>query len=230
MAVRIRKYRKRPTRRVRRVRRTMRSKRLTQGKVYAFKRTCQLKPWYFNSSTGEWEQYTNNRITNADTGTSITGILKFKLNDLPGATDFTSLYEQFKITGVKLRFMPYLGTESSSYSGSYTEPIALCIDRGANDQTVVSPSMNSLLENQDVKLRNTQRPFSLWIGTPTFHQPADGGTQVSYKSGWLDSELSPSREVDFHGVKWAFDSTRPEINACFMRVFATYYIKCRNPQ
>lgn len=226
MAVRIRKYRKRPTRRVRRLRRS--SKRLTQGKVYSFKRTCQMLPHYWDGSA--WSQYSANVISNSVTAASISGIFKFRLEDMPNATDFTQLYEQFKITGVKLMFIPFLGTESSDTATLRTETMALAIDRGANDQAVVNPSFNSLLENQDVKLRNSQRPFKLWIGTPTFHTPADGLAQGAYKSGWLDSEIVSARNVDYHGVKWAFPASRTEAQSLQFRVFATYYIKCRNPQ
>jgi len=205
------------------------SRPLTQGKLYKFKRTCQALPFYFDGSN--WAQYSVNTITNSVTAPSIAGIFKFRLEDVPNATDFTQLYEQFKITGVKLRFIPYLSTESSSgVSNGLTDTIALAIDRGANDFAVVNPSFNSLLENQDVKLHNSQRGFSMWIGTPTFHQPADGLTQGTYKSGWLDGEIVASRNVDYHGLKWSFPQSRTEAQSCGFRVYATYYISCRNPQ
>lgn len=204
------------------------SRPLTQGKLYKFKRTCQMLPHYWDGSS--WSQYSANVISNSVTAASISGIFKFRLEDLPNPTDFTQLYEQFKITGVKLVFIPFLGTESSDTATLRTETMALCIDRGANDQAVVNPSFNSLLENQDVKLRNSQKLFKLWIGTPTFHQPADGLAQGSYKSGWLDSEIVSSRNVDYHGVKWAFPASRTEAQSLQFRVFATYYISCRNPQ
>lgn len=204
------------------------SRPLTQGKLYKFKRTCRLFPYFFNGT--EWQQYTLNEITNSAAGQSIAGILKFRLNDLPSFTDFTSLYEQFKITGVKIKFIPYIGTESSDVLTTRTDTMAISIDRGNNDYGVVNPTFNSLLENQDVKLRNTQRPFNLWVGTPMFHHSADSFTLVAGKSGYLDSELAPSVQVDHHGVKFAFQSNVPNANSSWFRVYATYYVTCRNPQ
>jgi len=206
------------------------SRPLNQGKLYKFKRTCEIKPWYYTGA--DWVQHSTNSITNDVAAPFFAGIFKFRLDDLPNPTDFTSLYEQFRITGVKLRFIPYVGTESSGQTGSYTEIMAMCIDRGANDQVNVSPSFTSLLENQDVKLRNSQRPFSMWIGSPVAHQGADAQTQVVYKaSPWLDSELpTRSRIVDHHGLKFSFQAQRPEANSTYYRVYATYYITCRNPQ
>lgn len=224
--------RRRITRRRRRVQRRLRRntipRGLTQGKIYSFKRTCQMKAHYFDGVA--WVQASGNEITNNSAIPYSSGIFKFRLEDVPNATDFTQLYEQFKITGVKLRFIPFYGTESSSAGSILMTPLATCIDRGANDQILASPSFNSMLENQDVKVRSTQRGFAMWIGTPTFHQPADGLAQGAYKSGWLDSEIVTSRNVDYHGVKWAWQSTFPVERACSYQVFATYYIKCRNPQ
>lgn len=226
----VRRTRKRMSLKKRSSRRLMRKPRvLNQGKLYKFKRTCQALPWYWNGT--EWLQMGDNYFSNSTTRPAVTGIFKFRLSDLPNPTDFTSLYEQFKITGVKLRFLPFAGTENSASSGApFTETCAFAIDRGANDQAVLGPTFDSLLENQDVKLRNSQKGFSIWIGTPTYHQPADGMTQGSYKSGWLDSDISTSRNVDHHGLKWAWPLTRSDATAAYFRVYATYYITCRNPQ
>lgn len=222
--------RKRTSLKKRSSRRLMRKPRmLTQGKLYKFKRTCELKPYYFNGVS--WVQQTTNIVSNGTGSPSISGIFKFRLEDLPSPTDFTQLYEQFRITGVKLRFIPFIGTESSSVATTWTETLAMAIDRGANDAIAVSPSFSTLLENQDVKLRNSQRPFTMWIGSPVAHQGLDSYTQLGYRpSPWVDSELPNSRLVDHQGLKYAFQGTRSEETSCQFRVFATYYITCRNPQ
>lgn len=211
------------------MRRMTRPGMLRQGKVYSFKRTCRLTPYWYDGEN--WSAFTGgNTITNDNTVTNYAGIFKFKLYDLPQYSDFTSLYEQFKITGVKLRFIPMLGTESSALATSQTRTVAVCIDRGANDYVNAQPTFDELLANQDVKLRNSQKPFSIWIGTPTAHQPADATTQTAYVKPWLDSDIGSSVFVDHHGLKFAFQESVPTANAVYFRVYATYYIKCRNPQ
>lgn len=211
------------------LRRMTRPGMLRQGKIYSFKRTCRLIPYWFDGEN--WSAYTGgNIITNDNSVTNYAGIFKFKLYDLPQYSDFTSLYEQFKITGVKLRFIPFFGTESSAFPGSQTRSVALCIDRGANDYVLAQPTFDELLANQDVKLRNTQKPFSIWIGSPTAHQPADAVAQTAYVKPWLDSDIGNSVFVDHHGLKFAFQESVAPTYACGFRVYATYYIKCRNPQ
>lgn len=213
------------------LRKRMTTSRLTQGKIYSYKRTCQLTPYVYSSGAGWAAGGSGNVITNDTAQNLYEGIFKFRLADLPGYTDFTNLYEQFKITGVKLRFVPFYGTESSSLTTSYMEPMAYCIDRGANDQTTSSFGFNSLLENQDVKIRTSQRGvFSVWIGKPCAHQPADSNNQVAYARPWLDTELGGSSFVDHHGLKFSWQTLRPSENSVRYKVYATYYIKCRNPQ
>lgn len=199
-----------------------------QGKIYSFKRTCELRPWLYDA--GIWQQQTGNIISNNVSDTRYRGIFKFKIDDLPNGSDFMNLFENFRITGVRLRFMPYYGTESSGGSPAITmSPLALCIDRGANDQVGVNPSFTSLLENQDVKLRSSYKPFSMYVAYPKAHSPADGLNQTVLTSPWLDSEVN-GQAVDHHGIKFCFQDNVAASSAVYFRVYATYYLKCRAPQ
>lgn len=204
-----------------------------QGKVYAFKRTCQLKPHRWDSSLLIWTtDGVDATISSSSSGLSSTGIFKFRLADLPGYNDFLSLYEQYKITGVKLRFIPRIGSESTAPASSATimSPLAYCIDRGANDQVGGPVTFSSLMEHQDVKVISSLRPFSIWIGQVASHTSADAQTQVAYQRSWLDTEVSNSFIVDHHGLKFAFAETSSAERQVSFSVFATYYVKCRNPQ
>lgn len=221
--------RRKAARRKMSMRRPMRN-RYGQGKIYSFKRTCECYPFHFKD--GSWVKLASNQITNSSTAPDYQeGLFKFKLEDLPGYTDFTNLYENFRITGVRLRFMPNIGTESSGAAAniSVMEPLALCIDRGANDAIGINPSFTSLLENQDVKIRSSYKPFSLYIAYPKAHTPADGVTQTVLTSPWLDSEVN-GQVVDHHGVKFAFQAPNVNDRSVWYRVYATYYLKCRAPQ
>lgn len=224
-----RSSRRKASRRKMPMRRSMRS-RYGQGKIYAYKRTCELHPYHF--SNGNWVRQAANFVTN-DVGNLgyNNGIFKFKLEDLPGFTDFTNLYENFKITGVKLRFIPTMGTSSDAVDANTTimEPLALCIDRGANDNIAFNPTFSALLENQDVKIRSSYKPFSLYIAYPKAHTPADGVTQTVLTSPWLDTEVN-GQVVDHHGLKFDFQAAVPTTRSVWFRVYATYYLKCRAPQ
>lgn len=203
----------------------------SQKKVYAFKRTCELYPYHLVD--GSWAKQTANVVTSDATSPNYQdGIFKFALQDLPNYTDFTNLYENFRITGVRVQFIPMIGTSSdTATSTAYTimEPMALCIDRGANDQIGSNVSFTQLLENQDCKLRSSFKPFSIYIAYPKAHTPADGVSQTVLTSPWLDTEVN-GQVVDHHGLKFAFQTAVPAGRHTTFRVYATYYIKCRAPQ
>lgn len=201
----------------------------SQRKVYSFRRTCEIRPWlYFD---GQWTRQTDNRIGNNNALTNNTGIFKFALTDLPGYTDFVNLYENYKLTGVKLRFIPIIGTESSANvaNNAIMSPVAMCIDRGANDLIPLNPTFIELLEHQDVMLRSSYKPFSLYIRYPKAHSGADALTQTVLTSPWLDLQVN-GESVDHHGLKYCFQDVVAADRAVSYRVYATYYIKCRGPQ
>lgn len=234
MAYRRKYVKRRFKRKARTVRRTMRRAMprsiYGQGKIYSFRRTCECYPYHYKD--GSWVKLTANYISsNAATLDYVNGIFKFSLQDLPNYTDFTNLYENFRITGVRLRFMPIAGTESGSYSAtsSIMEPLAFCIDRGANDAIGINPGFTQLLENQDCKIRSSYKPFSIYIAYPKAHAPADGVTQTVLMSPWLDTEVN-GQVVDHHGLKFCFQTATPADRSVAYRVYATYYIKCRAPQ
>lgn len=209
------------------------SSRYRQGKIYAFKRTCQLKPFRWDSSLLIWtSEGLDSTISSSSTGLNSSGIFKFRLADLPGYNDFLNLYEQYKITGVKLRFVPRIGTESTAPASTATvmAPLAYCIDRGANDQVGGPITFSSLMENQDVRIVSSLRPFNIWIGQVTTHNSADSQVQVAYQRSWLDTQVSNSFIVDHHGLKFSFAETSDANRQVSFSVFATYYVKCRNPQ
>lgn len=206
-----------------------RAMKYSSGKIYSFRRTCELSP--YNYQDGIWVRASSNAVNNDAAQLRYRGIFKFKLDDLPGYTDFLNLYENFRITGVRLRFLPYLGTEATApaTTGTVMSPLALCIDRGANDAIGVNPNFTDLLQNQDVKIKSSYKPFSIYIAYPKAHMPADGVTQTVLTSPWLDSEVN-GQVVDHHGLKFCFQENTSVDRQVSFRVYATYYIKCRAPQ
>lgn len=208
----------------RRRRWTTRARKYSDYKVYSFKRTCELPAW------GDSGIFTDNSIY--DNSTRNSGYFKFALNDLPGFSDFTTLYEMYKVTGVKLKFIPVAGTQSTLGTASFgsstpnMNPLAITVDRA---YVATTPTFGSLMQHQDVKIRTQQRPFSLWISKPLAYSPADGTTVAHLTNQWLDTTNSG---VHHYGLQYAFESNSGSTTnyTSIWRVFATYYIKCRAPQ
>lgn len=226
--MRLRTFRRRYVKRIGRPYR-MRRKALTrQGKVYSFRRTVALTPCAIVAGVPTYQTggVPVSNLVNA--GIYNFGHFRFKLNDLPGSTDFTNLYERYKITGVKLKFIPVVATESSVGNGNPISPIALAINRGAITVASDDRTFDQLLENQDVRIMSTMKPFNVYIPYPKFYAPADGVTAAQEKGGWLNCKHP---EIDHTGFNFAFQNTTTNGDTQTQwRVFATYYVKCANPQ
>lgn len=199
-----------------------------QNKVYSFRRSVLLKPWSNPTDNNPTEQ-TSPIISNQVVSGNITfGHMRFRLTDLAGNTDFTNLYERYKITGVKLKFIPIIGTSRDATTSTVMSPIALAINRSALNLNTDDKTFDQLLENQDVKVMSSMRQFNLYVPYPKFYSPADGITQAQEKGGWLNTK-APA--VHHFGVQWAYQSTTTSTSdRTAFRVVATYYVKCANPQ
>lgn len=211
----------------RRYRRYVRRTLGSQSRVYSFKRSVVLTPWA-NINDVPTQQTTTSSITNNNgVGNYQFGYFKFKLNDLPNSTDFTNLYERYKIIGVKLRFIPQKGDGAEVGTNAYMSPLAIAVNRGNISLTADDRTFANLLETQDARIYSTQKPFSVYIPYPKFYAPGDGITQAQEKSGWLQKSASA---VHHFGLQYAWQFSAAAAVSSSMTVIGTYYVKAANPQ
>lgn len=132
-----RRFRTRTRRVTRRKRFVRRRPRLTRGlnrtsagnmTTHRFKRTCSLtsdvKTYNNNVTLGvggglNWNAASDAWDINTGTGTITTFASiahSFTLNSLPAVTDFTALYDMYKITGIKIKITPF-STQSTLQEG-----------------------------------------------------------------------------------------------------------------
>lgn len=197
-----------------------------QNKVYSFKRHCALSYW---NNVADVPTRRVSFISNSSTQNQF-GYFTFRLDDLNNYADFTGLYEKYKITGVKLKFIPTRGDGADVNLLTPFSPmslLAIAINRGSTNTTALERTFDQILEQQDARIYSTQKPFSIYIPYPKFYAPADGLTVAQEKSGWLQSRHP---DVDHYGLQFAWQFQQPDASSCQFRVFATYYIKCANPQ
>lgn len=201
----------------------------SQNKVYSFKRSVALAPWA-NIDDAPVQQASTFITNHAAVGNYQFGYFKFRLADLPNFTDFTNLYERYKIVGVKLRFIPVKGdnSELNSTGGAYMSPLAVAINRSAIQLTADDRTFNELVETQDCRVYDSRKGFNMYIPYPKFYAPADGFTTAQEKSGWI---RSGEANIHHFGLQYAFQiSSLSAANATAFSVIATYYIKAANPQ
>lgn len=171
---------------------------LNDGTVYAFKRTIQ-----------------GGSIVGTAGATSL-GAISFNLNALTNPTEFTSLYDSYKISGVKILFMPRI-TEATGVVGSNGFGTFMYVPD--YDDATTPVNQLEILERQSAKLRQAaNRPWKIYL------KPAAGvniptGFAQAPRSLWIDTS-SPA--TPYYGLKYAWNNIT---TGSTIDVYYTYYLK-----
>lgn len=188
--------------------RVYRKKRYTKG-VMHFKRTVDLA----NAIT------TNNSVYNAFSYT-------FKFSDLPGVTDFASLFDQYRINCVVFTVYPQV-----DQFGSNSIPSLQIFSVVDYDDDGTPISLNEFNQYANLQRRMFTRPFTRKI-YPTAIQTGvnissannDGFLRVPRKT-WFDMA---NRDIKFFGHKFAIcPATATGSVGYTCRVTCTYYFSCK---
>ena len=144
-----RRYRRKPAYRRKRV---MKRTRARISNVHAFKRKVVL---------GNVTAYNNGGVT-----TNAASAFSFKLSDLPQYTDFTALFDQYKITGVKLDFIPFadnVSWEVASNGPTVAAPGGPLMIATDYDDVTLPASASEMLSRQNVKVIPVGRRHQMFL-------------------------------------------------------------------
>lgn len=145
-----------------------------------------------------------------------------KLNDLPDYSDFTNLFDQYKISGVKIEIIPR-GNESSLSSSQSTQVMSV-IDRNG----LANPfTENQLLQYQSLRktplFRRHVRYYKPAVLTPALDYNATNPFPLSKVNQWISTE---NPDVDHYGLYGFVPDPGFEANIT-MDVYTTFYIALR---
>jgi hypothetical protein len=123
------------------------------------------------------------------------GALKFVLTQLPSYTEFTTLFDQYRIARMEYTFLPYftIGTPSA-----YAPFIATAVDY---DDGTAPASFAAIQQYENSRVISAYNKFSVSY-QPHIAIAAYSGAFTSYannRAGWIDSA---STAVEHYGVKW----------------------------
>lgn len=162
------------------------------------------------------------------------GSFDFKLSYVPGVSDLTTLFDQFRIKKVHLHFVPSLtgnmltNAATGVANGAYVSNFHYCID--TTDATAPT-ALQQVLRYQGVKTVNTfgttgwktsivPRVATSYYrtATSTAYGPAPAGV-------WLDKN---NTDAVHYGMKWVWESNLGIAN--YMAVYVTYDIEFKGLQ
>lgn len=178
--------------------------------VHYFKRTVWLPEWY---------------VATANTDTFAT--LNFRLNQLPNFSEFTSLYDQYKINGVKFELIPRYDTNTQVGSAGIATPAHYSSQNWTAidyDDTVTPTSMADILQYQNVKRTGSSRIMTRFIKPKFADTIFASGVISGYRpqKGFIDCTYP---NVEHYGVKFGF-SSNPLALTYGLRM--TFYIALKN--
>lgn len=156
-------------------------------------------------------------ITNAG---FVTIANQHQLDSMPSYTEFTNLYDKYKICRVKQRF---IFNRNSAEVVSATAELPHLI-------TVMDPNDSTVLADETEALQYTSfRSVRLNKPIKRYYRPTIQPLSITSSSGWLPTANATTA---YHGMKIAVDTINSATGTTLghLRVYTTYYIACRVPR
>lgn len=176
------------------IRRRQARGRLARGTQFYGKKIKQ--PVHFFTRTAYRPAYFALPAGGAAVGTAI----NFKLSDLPNASEFTQLYDQYQIKGVKITLIPrYTDVNVGQTQGNVWSVLDY-------DDSNVPTSIDTLMQYQNVKRTRMNQIHSRYLKPAVSKEVYATGIATSYsmaKNTWMDAA---NDSVEHYGIKMWFDT------------------------
>jgi hypothetical protein len=130
----------------------------------------------------------------------VTASLEFSLADDPSPTDFTSLFDQYRIAQVIVRFIPVSSSFGPSTTAAAYPSLLTCIDYDDN----VAPASPQTVRQYETCQVTPNQSYVERVLNPKFATVAYQGAFTAYSQAnprqWIDCSFP---NVEYYGVKWA---------------------------
>lgn len=169
-------------------------------------------------------------------GTGTVFNLGFRLADLPNFGEFTALYDQYRIRGVKVSFIPVSNVstftdvignnqpvQTVSGTGSYSVRSYSAIDY--NIDNVGLTLLDEIREYNNMRWKPYNRIHSRYV-RPKIAVTTDQFLTMPGKQPWLPCENNGAFLVHF-GLKFAVDPSPVPIGTILYKVESKYYLQFR---
>lgn len=168
--------------------------------------TYKLRGFYTVSSTGGGAINNGFRITQPDAFDSA--------NALQDWTSLSNLYDEFRVTGIKLTWIPSFPNDTSATTAY--RPLYVIMD---TDSVGLSPTDNQCLQYDNCQIKDMSKKFTVYYRIPKLINNA--GSNVS-EPGWMDT-ASPTATGSIYLARQASLTA----SAAYGTVILEYYILCR---
>lgn len=206
-----------------------------RGSVYYFKRRCNtLYDWVNNQTYTTIGQATGNATTYRN--------FAFRLQDVPGYTDWTGLYDAYRIRAVKVNFIPVANTSVSYAPVTGTGPILTgtqyctrmysAFDPNADGVGITGPNaLTQIMEYQNSKWTPYNRIHKRYI-KPKVMLPGVAGSAYGYnlagKQPWI--QCSDGGLAQYYGLPVVIEPSGFADGSVLYKIEATFYMQFARPK
>lgn len=189
--------------------------------VYSFKRIVNLG--------------TMSAVNNAGAPTALNAAYSFKLSDLPNNTEFTSLYDQYCIKGIKISAVCTFSEAVNAASGGNNTTAVQGFQRLLSvidyDDATALGGESVALQYQNCKITGPLKQHSRYFKPAVNQEINEGLTSAAIgvkKNQWIDCNFP---NVPHFGVK--FFQNAPFVSGagsanCTWTLYGTYYVQFKN--
>jgi hypothetical protein len=147
----------------------------------------------------------------------------FALNMIPGSTEFTNLFDKYRITSIDLTFSYW---QEGQVSGDVLWPaMYLFMD---DDDAIIPTTKTSVLERmsvQRVSFSPTRQTISVLINPRWIQSRAGTSTNIAPRNSWIDMS-TPA--VQHYGVKAWVDYYNTNAGGAQINVSGVMHFECNN--
>jgi hypothetical protein len=152
----------------------------------------------------------------------------FRLDDLPNYTEFTSLFDQYRIAKVKLEFIPTFNC-SNLYDMQNGNPLVPNIQSAIDYDDISLANEDAILQYQTRVLTRGEQIHTRTLKPKPQIAAYNSALAFGYASAatnpWIDTS---SPDVPHYGLKVYIDPvTLNETSTWLYRVIATYWLEVR---
>lgn len=167
---------------------------------------------------------------NASSSTATNGVVYFSLSQLTDSSEFSNLYDMYKIKAVKITFIPHANvTFGNGDVSAYSNRLLTCLD--FNDSTVADPNTIRNYATCRIKPNNKIHSRYFYPKPLAEYANADSGTVLANKGNpWFSTN---NRTVRYYGLKYSVshpDSTGFTTGDVLYRVEVKFYLSFKGKQ
>lgn len=170
------------------------------------------------------------------------GVMRFQLANVINPSDFSNLYDRYKITGAKITVTPLVNTSYvalTSNGNTQSGSLPVMYYAPDYDDSALPNNALDLLTKMDCKQKRLDKPFSIYIKNPKVVVPVSEGTvggsslAMTMNPGFANCTVT---DVNFRGLKfWIRDFSIPATSPTaqqnsLVRITVKYYMTFKDPQ